>query len=368
MAATKVHEKAEPHLSESKQEIVDYPPVKLSRWIEKAIIDGHYTAEQIDILRAQKRRVQAVIAAVQNESLSGQQANLTPSRMASQRTSTVIKKSNSLCPIDQVPHNTHETSEPVPVKVADTGEVFPSRPELLAECNYKTCQVCRPISRDRAWQCFNHALLSKTQFSSPEYAPDIRPVSDASHARRLGLWKPRPRPQTFTSFDNIVLTDDEDGSETDTTSLEDGGSGRQSRDSTPTGFRASARRAFQEMMTASRQPSMHNRESKDSSISALTATTQKHKGGVAPTKWTKEKEYKVFGDGETRLSRYARQRNLWRKECRIFGYSPAQRSSFIEATPGKAESGTKKELVVENGVAETEEAIDLGSADIIIQA
>ncbi|MCJ1433171.1 hypothetical protein MMC27_002530 [Xylographa pallens] len=367
MAATTIDQKAESNLSQSKRKIFDYPPIKLSRWIEKAIIDGHYTTEQIDILRAQKRKVQAVIAIVQNESLSAQQANLMPSHMSVQRTSTVIKAPNFPCPVTQVSQDKPETKEPLPVKVADTIVVPPPRPTLIQECSYQTCQVCRPISRDRAWQCLDHAFLCKTQYLPPDFASDLRPVSDASHVRRLGLWKPRPRPRTFTSFDNIVLTDDEDESDTDT-SCDDSQPRRESRDSTSTGFRASARRAFQGMMTVSRQPSMRNRDSKDSSSSTLNAAAKKHKGDDTHTKWTEEKEYRVFGDGDTRLSRYARQRRLWRKDGRLFGDSPARRNSFFEATNGKAEPSTKSEMRVDNGVAVTEEAIDLGSADIIIQA
>ncbi|MCJ1379954.1 hypothetical protein MMC17_003057 [Xylographa soralifera] len=367
MAVTTIRQQVEPNLSQSSQAIVGFSPVKLSRWIEKAILDGRYTAEQIDILRAQKRKVQAVIATVQSESLLAQQVNLTPCCMASQPASTVIKAPNLPCPVTQVPPEKAETKEPLPVKVADTIAVSLPRPTPIPECNYKTCQVCRPISRDRAWQCLDHAFNSNTQYFSLDFASDLRPVSDASQVRRLGLWKPRPRPRTFTSFDNIVLTDDEDESETDT-SHEDSQSRRESRDSTSIGFRASARRAFQEMMTVSRQPSMRSRDSKDSSTSTLNVAAKKHKGDDTHTKWTEEKEYRIFGDGDTRLSRYARQRKLWRKDGRIFGDSPARRNSFFSATAGKPESSTKSELRVENGVAVTEEAIDLGSADIIIQA
>ncbi|MCJ1415672.1 hypothetical protein MMC32_002004 [Xylographa parallela] len=367
MAASTIHQKAESHRRQSNQEVFDYPPIKLSRWIEKAIIDGHYTTEQIDILRAQKQKVQAVIATVQNESLLAQQANPMPSGMPSQQTSTVTKAPNLPCLGTQPSQDKPETKEPVPVKVTDTIVVSPPRPTHIQECSYQTCQVCRPISRDRAWQCFDHAFLSKTQCHSADFASDLRPVSDASHVRRLGLWKPRPRPRTFTSFDNIVLTNDEDESDTDT-SCDDSQSRRESRDSTSTGFRASARRAFQGMMTVSRHPSMCNRDSKDSSTSTLNAAAKKHMGDDTHTKWTEEKEYRVFGDGDTRLSRYARQRRLWRKDGRLFGDSPARRNSFFEATTAKAEPSTKSEMRVENGVAVTEEAIDLGSADIIIQA
>ncbi|MCJ1317861.1 hypothetical protein MMC15_003188 [Xylographa vitiligo] len=376
MAATTIDQQAEPHPSLSKQEIVDHRPVELSPWIEKAIIDGHYTADQIDILRAQKRRVQSVIASVQSEFLSARPATLMPSRMASQRNSTIVKEPNQPCGNTQVSPDKPKTNEPLLVKVADGIAVSPPPPPpppprppptLISECNYKTCQVCRPISRDRAWQCFDHVFHSNTQCFSPDFASDLRPVSDARHVRRLGLWKPRPRPRTFTSFDNIVLTDEEDESETDT-SLEDSQSRRDSRDSTSAGFRASARRAFHEMMTVSRQQSIRNRDSKDSSTSTLNAAAKKHKGDHTPTKWTEGQEYRVFGDGDTRLSRYARQQKLWRKDGRLFGDSPARRNSFFKATPRRAESATKSEMRVENGVAVTEEAIDLGSADIIIQA
>ncbi|MCJ1290688.1 hypothetical protein MMC34_002230 [Xylographa carneopallida] len=367
MAATTIHKQPGPRLPHPTQETVECPPVKLSQWIEKAIINGHYTADQIDIMRAQKRKVQAVIAAAQRESLSTQQAILMHSRTASHRKSVDINEPVLPSPSTQASQDEREAKEFLPVKVAENTTASLPLPTFIPKCNYQTCQVCRPVSRDRAWQCFDHVLFSNAQCLPPDLAADLRPVSDAGRVRRLGLWKPRPRPRTFTSFDNIVLTDDEDGNETDT-SLEDNQSRRESRDSISKGFRASARRAFLEMMTASRQPSLRNRDSENSSASTLHPAATKHKGDDSQMRWTEEKEYRVFGDGDTRLSRYARQRKLWRKDGRIFGDSPARRNSFFTATPGKAEPSAKSEMRVENGVAVTEEAIDLGSADIIIQA
>ncbi|MCJ1404354.1 hypothetical protein MMC11_007579 [Xylographa trunciseda] len=365
MAATVIHQQPESKLSQTLQDVVKDPPVKLSLWMERAIVDGRYTAEQIDILRAQKRKVQAVIATVSSDFLLAQQASLTPSRVASRQPSTIIKEPNLPSANIQVPPGEVGPKEPLPMEVVDTLVFSPAKPKLVPDCNYKTCQVCRPISRDRAWQCFDHAFDSDTQYSAPDFASDLRPVSDASRVRRLGLWKPRPRPRTFQSFDNIVLTDD-DESQTDF-SYEDSQSRRESRDSTSTGFRASARRAFQEMLTVSRQVSTRSRDSRDSSTSTLNASAKKRKGDQTHTKWTEEKEYRVFGDGETRLSRYGRQRRLWRKDGRIFGDSPARRNSFFKATANTAETCAESEMRVQNGVAVTEEAIDLGSADIIIQ-
>ncbi|MCJ1389485.1 hypothetical protein MMC18_002342 [Xylographa bjoerkii] len=374
MAATTIHHHVCSHLSQSSQDFVDCPPVKLSLWMENAIIEGRYTPEQIDILRAQKRHVQAVIATVQRDSLLGQQVNLTPSRTAFRGPSTATEKLNLPVPIVQVPLDEAGTKESLLVEAADTLVVSPPRPKITPRCNYRTCQVCRPISRDRAWQCLGHAFDSNTQNLSPDFASDLRPVSDASQVRRLGLWKPRPRPQTFESFDSIVLTDDEDDDDDDEDdesqtgiSRQNSQSRRQSRESSSTGFRASARRAFQDMMIVSRRTSTRSRDSKDSSTSTLNATAKIHKRDDAHTKWIEEKEYMVFGDVGTRLSRYGRQRRLWRQDGRIFGDNPSPRNSLFKATTDKADAYTGSELKLENGVAVTEEAIDLGSADIIIQ-
>ena len=365
MAAVTVHQHERSDISQSIEDDMDDPPVRLSAWLETAIVDGKYTPEQIRILRAQKRKVQGAIAVVQRGYLLAQQVNVMPSSITSQRTLTGIEGPGSLVPTVPVTTDDPGTKNPTPFEPIDTRVVSSAPPNVIPDCNYMTCQVCRPISRDRAWQCFDHAFDTDPHYTYPDFASDPRPISDASLVRRLGLWKSRPRPRTFESVNSIILTDD-DQSQTDS-NRQDSHSRRESRDSASRGFRVSVQRVIQELMTVSRQSSTRSRVSKDSSPSTLNTTAENDKRDETHRRWSEENNNRVFGDSKTRLSRYGRQRRLWRKDGKVISDSPAPRNALFNAQDDRVETRVENELRVENGIAVTEEGINLGSADIIIQ-
>ncbi|MCJ1474895.1 hypothetical protein MMC13_003555 [Lambiella insularis] len=333
--------------------------VTLTPWIEQAIVDGHYTAQQIAILRTQRLQVEECIVVAQNEYIRGLRLKLNKSgRQPSDAPSDAVDVSNITFP------NTQGLSSEVASQKDSPSNVNSQRAQLLSQvrtfrnCDYKTCQVCRPISRDRSWQCLDHVFDSSTAESLPDFATDNRPVSDSNLVRRLGLWKPRPRPQTFESFENILLTDD-DKYQTDI-SRQNSYIGSEPGNAAATGFRASARRAYKGVMVRSRNGSTSSRDSADSRTSTYSLAEKKFKRREHHGHQDGKMDDKGLAYRGERTSNYGFGSKLWRKETQ-------PESSTLGLPDDKMDTQGIGELRVENGIAVTEEGVDLGTADIIMQ-
>ena len=111
------------------------PTLELGPGMEKAIEDGHYSPTQVQILRAQKRRVvelaYATVAHFEREARYKENAGF-------QRYS--IPKGS--------PQEGNDGAEKQGFSTATKFRMFPY-------CHFRACQTCRPTYRDRAWQKFD---------------------------------------------------------------------------------------------------------------------------------------------------------------------------------------------------------------------
>ena len=299
--------------------------VQLNQWMEQAIQDGHYTPNQIIQLRAQKQKVNDVIAAADaNNKL--QHTLFYKSNLATKPTSPSKSSRSS--------STTKETLEGISL-----AERPPAPPKLIPECYYKSCQVCRPTSRDRAWQCFEHIFNDSEPPSAIDFPADNRPVSDASLVRGIGLRKKRPRLRHLGTF-NDILTPSDEGSRTLTEDSSHQGESdwvsRQVGELRSRNFRNNVRRALGQILFTRR------RESRASSRSS-------------------RRVQRVQEDVESDLG-------LWRdwNSSGLFAHATRTRLPGQDGTDGLDIETGGGEVIVDNGIAVTEEAVDLRSADIIM--
>ena len=150
---------------------------QLSPWIVKAIRNGQYTDDQITILESQKQGVNNMIfAAAESAYQEGDPTRYFPPRSPPPHRSLsgILGK---------------KTPPPAPSYGEYMLRLVPSRSQ---RCVYRTCQNCRPVSKDRAWVCIDHALETAIV---PEinFEFDFRPISDVNLVRSIGLRTP-PKP------------------------------------------------------------------------------------------------------------------------------------------------------------------------------
>ena len=337
-------------ISDSQYEEIPLEAVKLKPWMEKAILEGHYTADEITILRCQRQKVITTIAAAENEFATRHKSAPTPPR------STSLFMAPA-CETIPYPQATQDSAEDVEVKeplvVCDSAQV----PKLISDCVYQSCQVCRPILRDRAWQHIGRKTDSPVAPETPDSSDENRPISDANLVRCLGLYKPKAQHGSM----NLFLTNEEQDHElatdedrtTDDTSPEGSQTESEPQKSTAMGIRAGARSAVRNMMARPRQDSTDSRASKESKNSG---------------KWSKRRE----SVRDSVLKKYVE--NFGRDIGDPSGYeegSPITYRTWRNASGSSAKKQKQERgsgLRVNNGVALTEEAVDLGTADIIMQA
>ena len=323
--------------------------VKLKPWMEEAIFEGHYTSDQVTILRTQRLKVINTIAAAEHEFAQHHTPGLTPPRLSSLLTAPT---SETIVPftVTQGPVKEGEVKEPL---IPDDSVPVP---KLVSDCGYKTCQVCRPISRDRAWQRIGPLPENFITLEALDFAAEDRPISDVNVVRHLGLHKPK------VQYDPTSLFQTKDAQDQDCATDEDRTPEYRSPDDSVVesdlqkmiafGRRAGARSSVRTVMVRPRQESTDSRNSKDSNSSG---------------KWAKRRD----SVRDSVLKKYME------KFGRDLGDSSAYEGgpTTYKVWKNGLGSGAKKErkergsgLRVNNGVALTEEAVDLGTADIIMQA
>ena len=354
------------------------PEVKLAPWMEKAIVDGHYTPVQVNILRAQRQKVKDCIAEAEYD------------LKQSRRPSLAESMSNWLTPLppiltlpesagsktDEASDNTSTLQSPfkrtlsrVSVSGSSKRTSF-RRSKIIPDCTYKTCQICRPTSRDRAWQCFDH-VMDRSNVTPPNFLTDNRPISDPKLVRTIGL--PRSsRHAELLEYDSysdsdadsqyprymtpathrecwtpeelhrieldhpvtMTVANDQDNKQgiSDDASVQDPALYK--------GFRHSLRRAFRGMLTSTRRSSRWSTRSNLSVTSSQIARPeQEDEGADMGLWWHKNQSIK--------------------DRCGTLSSSSHSREVL--------EHGEKGEVRVEDGIAVTEEGVDLGTADIIMQ-
>ncbi|KAI9872382.1 MAG: hypothetical protein M1830_001706 [Pleopsidium flavum] len=312
------------------QEKDDRATNQLSGWIVKAIEDGHYTSEQIEVLKAQKRKVNETITALE-DSCSVSDGKTAVDLLPGISATLPSDDSNPALPfpvITETPEtqSTHQTPE----------WTAQPRTKLFPDCHWKCCHACRPTYRDRSWQILEGVLARDTVLSVAEGLNNHR-VTDVRIVRNLGLRK-LPRFDTFQDT-GVESTEEEEKicsdlnlrrvNEQDEEPEEDGSS---------KGFRASVKRAFRGMLMSRR------RNSFSSHISAKSRDRSSRRDGGNG----EEFDVGIWRDMNDELLHTA-------AGIRLPGKNGVDGLEFEEG-----------EVEVEGVVAVTEEAVDLGTADIIM--
>ncbi|KAI4137302.1 MAG: hypothetical protein LQ341_005205 [Variospora aurantia] len=315
----------------------------LAPWIQDAIAKGHYTEAQVEKMVAQRQKVLDTVSASEAHFRKTQSS---PRRMSSRKSralSTSIE-ANAHLPfpvITEVASSTTDTTRQ-PIDRSNG-----PRPRIFPLCRYRACQLCRPTYRDRTWQVLEDAFITKV------IPPDIyendstRPLSDPYVLRTLGLRKAkagRPPLRTFDSMGIYTINAQgqlalSPGSGTRSTALNDLSAdvADQKAEADSKGFRDSVKRAFKGMLISRKRDSGSSKYSRGSS---------------------RKKRIPDDGSAEFDLS-------LWRE----LSEELLREAARIPLPGHDGKDGLEAEedeVEVEDGVAVTEEAVDLGTADIIM--
>lgn len=319
--------------------ITEQPPrsvTQLSPWIEEAIADGHYTAEQELILRQQKQNVNDKIAA------AIQHFNETEAEAVTSSEQSPSVTANSLLPFPVIGQaSDSQTDNLLPSMPTPAARIFPY-------CEQRACHNCRPTFRDRTWLKFDEIFENHT-IPTIDFGTDNRPLTSPAIVSSLGIREPKRRRQRplLHSFDSMGITRARSGKRTlesatsngiDSLGLADPG------EVEGKGLRHTIKRAFREML-------MSRRDSVASTRSSINATR--------PSRRTRlQKEASTEDSMEDDLG-------LWKD---------VNEKLLMEAShvrlPGRdghdGLDAQAEEVEVLDGVAVTEEAVEARTADVIM--
>lgn len=179
---------------------------QLSPWVENAVRKGHYTPEQVQLLRAQKQTV------IDNTRITLQ---MFEQSQTSEKDSP--RKTKAKQPLNTVPDRPfgtiHEVVQRSAIGKAESLVPLSTEPKLkmYPHCRYRACHHCRPTYRDRAWQCFDEIFSDDSTIDLDSLEAEERPLASVSLLRAIGLRSspPRGRPR-LRSFDSrsIYALDD----------------------------------------------------------------------------------------------------------------------------------------------------------------
>ena len=242
----------------------------LSPWVEMAVKKGHYTPEQVKLLKAQKQSV------IDNTRITLQKFEQS---QTSEKDSP--SKSKAKQPVNTVPDSPlgtiHEAIQNLAIEKAESSVPLSAEPKLkmYPHCRYRACHHCRPTYRDRAWQCFDEIFSNDSTIDRDALEAEERPLASVSLLRTIGLRSspPRGRPK-LRSFDSrsiytlnnagrIVLKNDsyrKDATLPRSADVADMGVQPESK-----GFRESMKRTFKGMLMSRRSKSYPELNQKDES-------------------------------------------------------------------------------------------------------
>ncbi|CAF9943357.1 MAG: hypothetical protein ALECFALPRED_011135 [Alectoria fallacina] len=335
------------------EEDVRMPTAELSPCIENAIKDGHYTPEQVDKLRAQKQHVvDTARAAIDHFDQSQTNNNISPPQA-----------STTLQSVDANPHLPfpviNEVQEPSVTGSTTTNValVQQSKIRMFPFCKFCACQLCRPTHRDRAWQRFEVVFEEDHEIPFIHYEDSNRPMASASLLSKIGLRPPRlsTRP-VLRSLDSRALYSRNEAGQI-FFSNNNNRSYRKSADPTSSstdiadmkieleskGFRESMKRAFKSMLMT-RRPS-----------SRSILKRKAREGTDTTNEDTVEFDMGLWKELNDELLKEA-------SDVPLPGKDSIERLSKEVAEMGVGGVGGVE------GVAVTEEAADLGRADVIMSA
>ncbi|KAF7506811.1 hypothetical protein GJ744_011423 [Endocarpon pusillum] len=336
---------------------------QLSQSILRGIKDGHYTTPQVHLLEAQKLQVRRLIA-MQEERLENLPDSSETSRSLS--SSDSVPESTALAtvkiPEALQPRSKNIRSLPATKSTAAYGgnhTQLPPGPRrtrvepLFPNCHFICCQSCRPAYRDRAFQSLN-AILSEPVRQPPQWELENRRISDADTLKKLGT--PLPRPQlrrVHQKLDNLKdLTGSQtlgsgENSETISEAEQTGGKFRQR-----SGFRKRVKRALGAIDQSKRLAKSSNTSRHSSKSSSRDSLVQ-----MSRSMFVKRRSKQGEKENTIVTSR-ALQESL---VLMLAANTPLPRASEDSGSLGGGE------VKVEDGVAVTEEGVEMSAADIIIQ-
>lgn len=303
---------------------------RLSPWIEKAIQQGHYTSEQISLMRLQRQNVVQSIAAAEDYMMEHPDLNNPPtSHPSHQSTITLTAKIRGLLP-DRSRPEIQAVKEPEPSPAAVNLRRVP-KTQVFPACKFRYCQICRPTFRDRAWIKFDDIFADDSCTSTIDFDHDNRPVSLLSLVCNIGLREARlPRSQNVYKrhilpsglYHRRKIIPDDPHIESDRNS-----------------FRRGVMRAFRGMLMSGRRSS-RSRSRPASRRRAQFSTDVDAINGCDLGLW------RSLDDELLQLA----------ANVHLPGH---------DGMDGLGAEDT--EIEVEDGIAVTEEGVDLGAADVIIQ-
>lgn len=320
-------------LSRSDNDAQEPTSTRLSPWIEKAILKGHYTPFQVLTMRRQRQMAIDAVAAAERH------VQEYPEHSANPPKSPTIPWQDYAARLLFSDLSTVEATEVPPLLDCSVGPL--EKPRMFPRCHFLACQTCRPTFRDRAWMNFEEAFAQTAPLPFINFKTDPRPLPSENTFRSIGLRvyeSPIPFSQTlkrpgFYPYNalrlagslpyqlppNMFITED---------------LGDQKAEVEGKGFRESVRRAFRGML-----------DRKKGSFSARSSRKRKKDHGGRESF---EFDVELF----MRLND-----ELLQEASRI----PLPGHDGMD---GLADE--EGEVEVEEGVAVTEEGIDLGTADIIM--
>ena len=316
------------------------PYTQLSPWIEKAIAKGEYSQEQIAMLRAQKQKVNDTIAAALDHFKDSDSSECKKPPIKSPSVDA-----NSYLPFPVI----NEVEEAPTATLLKPKEKADAR--ILPYCEFRACQTCRPTFRDRAWQKFED-VFTDPKAPRIDFANDNRPLSNPYIITRIGLHEPtaRPRLRTFDSFslyqsDRLAKRDLTHATARHSPSMNGSNDIADQRvEPGSRGFRDSVKRAFRGMLLTRRDSMASKRSSRSSRLMSRKMRVQEEE----PSEDRVDFDMGLWKELNDELLRVA-------SNVKLPGHDG------MDGLEAQAE-----EVEVGNGVAVTEEAVDMGTADIIM--
>ena len=171
-------------------------PPELKAWMKKAIEEGHYTPEEIKVLKTQRLEVQEAVSA----------SVFQPRKPAKDDPLTrLFEQLKETCPSPRPDSkNIAESTEPKKRRVGSIA---------LPACRFRLCHACRPGWQERTWASLNRILEDEDYAKEPpEWEIRNRPISDAASVRTIGLPKPEPPPRPRNPLYPQLLLEDNDRS------------------------------------------------------------------------------------------------------------------------------------------------------------
>ena len=369
---------------------------QLSAWIEQAISQGQYTAEQTVLMRKQRQKVLDCIAATEaalTKEQQEQQVQKEPMEQDELATPVVSTMARDSYPVSilfrrnsaLIPEATSVLEQPV-IQPSPHGSSATTS-KHSQECTYTSCQFCRPTMRDRAWQSFGNIFEITDVEAVMDQTMAERPVSDFNNVLRIGLRKKRPRLRTFDSkgvpfVDNHGMYPLSRCSSHDVKLEDEGYESGEIRLTRSRGFRATLRRAFRGLV----KTRSSSRSSKRSDKSKNSEESEYSKTSSLSTEWSSRQDEgtnsygntPVDSDEDMILLQAMRTELPANNDDKDDIESLKDISFLLKDVPSLPKDGAGSTMTsieslkdgvvhVDHGIAVTEEAINLGTADIITQ-